>query len=488
MTAGGKTVGLAVSHHDVGDYDIDLLEGGSGAELWAWLQRNGFRLPRKGRKLLEDYARRGWIFAALRIDPLAAADSSLAADLAEGEIEPVLFRFPCTEPVFPLKISGLGGHPAEVLIYVLGERPVRPAPQKGVEWTVNLKPWRRAAGFIDHHDIFERDPRRTWYSLPEPSPSYLRDLNARLDGRADQFWLSRCRAEIKPQRMEDLTFVPRDLQEAIRTGDLRARTEAVSYLGQIRDVTAVPAILRFLADSQDPTLDDWTLWRRLGEEDIDPGQDVRSAIWALGEIGDRAALPELERWTRSRSHLCVMEALQALQAVDPPRAAAAALRVLEEVRGKNGGRLRASYPLREFTAAYRVARDVIVASGGAGLIPRLRAMADSLLESEGPISFDSSHPDPAWGLLMAAACGDRQAQDRIVAWLVQEARWTDVVFAPEDPDVSYVLRNPVLVIMPYSYMTGQTLYGTIERLLLPRPEVRNDLFRRAADHPDVEST
>src|SRR5215470_9084959 len=100
----------------VGLYDAAVLEAHEANALTRWLRANGFRAPPGSAPILGDYAKRGWIFVALRIDS-TRVDSAMRSALASGTIQPIRFRFRAPEPVYPLRVSALGGGHSQILLY-----------------------------------------------------------------------------------------------------------------------------------------------------------------------------------------------------------------------------------------------------------------------------------------------------------------------------------------------------------------------------------
>ncbi|MBC7228904.1 MAG: DUF2330 domain-containing protein [Actinobacteria bacterium] len=69
---------------------------------------------------MEEYVRRGWFIAAMRLSPSRAEEEGewQEYELSEGMIDPLRFTFEAPEPVYPLRISSLNPGMTEVLLYV----------------------------------------------------------------------------------------------------------------------------------------------------------------------------------------------------------------------------------------------------------------------------------------------------------------------------------------------------------------------------------
>jgi hypothetical protein len=96
----------------VGSYETLTL---SGEAVPQWLEANGYRVPAEAAPVLEEYASEGWvIFAAkLRVD---------AATGREHRAHPLRFDFESERAIYPLRLTGTGGEPLLLDLYVFGER------------------------------------------------------------------------------------------------------------------------------------------------------------------------------------------------------------------------------------------------------------------------------------------------------------------------------------------------------------------------------
>jgi len=285
---GGDAGKMVATHHDVGLYDITLLEGGDGEALEAWLGMHGYSLPGGAAVVLDEYAEKGWTLAAIKIDP-EQIHGTTGDDLKNGEIDPIHFRFATEESVFPLRISSLNGHPSEILLYVLAERPQRPAIEAGISWEISLKPWQEA---MDH--IWRNSWAVQGFDSPpidetKSSTSFMRELSWRINDRTDDLWLAKYRATVSPEAMVDLVFTDLELSSALKADDLGARVGAVSYTGMAGDISAVPLLVEFLAGHEVPRTD-CNYFVKMQRSGLCKGQDFRSSLWALGLLKDRRAV------------------------------------------------------------------------------------------------------------------------------------------------------------------------------------------------------
>ncbi len=138
IPAGGVRL---LQHHRAGSYDVDVVTGQSGQAVRAWLTGNGFGVSPEAASVLDDYARRGWCFAAARIR--ADGDETIVP-------HPLKFVFRTSQAVYPMQLTGVGAQRMRLDLYVIGEqpaahphldrwscdryRPVRNSPSEGPFW------------------------------------------------------------------------------------------------------------------------------------------------------------------------------------------------------------------------------------------------------------------------------------------------------------------------------------------------------------------
>lgn len=97
----------------VGAFQTSVIQGPSAEPLIAWLTSNGFAVDPAARPVIADYAARGWVFAAARL--------TRDADGGWSTPHPLVFRFPASEPVYPLKLTGVQSGPVTVELCVFAE-------------------------------------------------------------------------------------------------------------------------------------------------------------------------------------------------------------------------------------------------------------------------------------------------------------------------------------------------------------------------------
>ena len=143
-TSGGEEAPVQVIEvKTVGAYEVAVLSARDAGSLADWLGTHEFSFPPGKAEIADEYIRQGWFFVAARIQlgrgvsfatapsaepkrPAASASErkSVQAQLASGELHPLLISFDTKECIFPLGISAVGGEPSEVSLYVLSAEPL----------------------------------------------------------------------------------------------------------------------------------------------------------------------------------------------------------------------------------------------------------------------------------------------------------------------------------------------------------------------------
>lgn len=105
-----------VSTQQVGVYDVQVIRASDSGGLIEWLNSHSFVFGAEDRAAMDGYLAEGWCFVVARIDPTAdTADSKV---ISGGLAAPLIMRFASPQPVYPLALTGTGGHDTEVLIYL----------------------------------------------------------------------------------------------------------------------------------------------------------------------------------------------------------------------------------------------------------------------------------------------------------------------------------------------------------------------------------
>jgi hypothetical protein len=104
----------------VGKYDVSVLSSEDGKALLKWLDENGYHVPEKALKPIQDYIKDGWTFVASKI---ADNSESTAEGLRNGTLAPLKLIFPANKPVYPMRLSQVNPEPFDLLIYMILPRP-----------------------------------------------------------------------------------------------------------------------------------------------------------------------------------------------------------------------------------------------------------------------------------------------------------------------------------------------------------------------------
>jgi len=102
----------------VGIYDAKVIKSKSSADLIHWLNENGFEFTASDTPVLDSYVHADWCFVVAKVRP--EEKNKVAA--VDGLIDPLILRFGCAEPVYPLALTSTVGVNTELLIYLLSDR------------------------------------------------------------------------------------------------------------------------------------------------------------------------------------------------------------------------------------------------------------------------------------------------------------------------------------------------------------------------------
>lgn len=96
-----------------GVFETTTLTARDPNALRDWLNTNGYVLPKDVEPVIADYLRDGWVFVASKVRrDTGAADTN--------SLHPLSFTFAAKEPVYPLRLTGVGNGPLEVDLFVFG--------------------------------------------------------------------------------------------------------------------------------------------------------------------------------------------------------------------------------------------------------------------------------------------------------------------------------------------------------------------------------
>ncbi|MBN8456791.1 MAG: DUF2330 domain-containing protein [Verrucomicrobia bacterium] len=104
-----------------GIYDVKVIRAKAAADVLAWLNENAFRFGPEDESAIQGYLDRGWVFTVAKIRP--STPPPAPSRFSEGLADPLILRFPATNPIYPLALTATGGHDTEVLIYLASDIP-----------------------------------------------------------------------------------------------------------------------------------------------------------------------------------------------------------------------------------------------------------------------------------------------------------------------------------------------------------------------------
>ena len=190
----------------VGIFDTAVIKATDAAAIQQWLRKHGFQFPADRKDVLESYARKQWLFTAIRIDP-AELTEDVEAKLHRGTLHPLLFTFRTKEIVYPLHISSINAGQTQLLLFVLSDAPVfHPWLAAG-----NAPRW--AAKDQGPSDRMKQDFAEAWHGrtyyrrITRDELPKCRAILKRM--KADRWFLTRLDGLFYPAMMvDDLTIKP----------------------------------------------------------------------------------------------------------------------------------------------------------------------------------------------------------------------------------------------------------------------------------------
>ena len=120
----------------VGAFEVVVLQGGSAAELIAFLDANGYAQDPEAEPIIQEYLDEGFLFAAVKLTAGASADA----------IHPLVFRFPGDEPCVPIRLTRIAAQQdMGVRAYFLGQERWGPQNYRHVILNTLAYPWVEAS-------------------------------------------------------------------------------------------------------------------------------------------------------------------------------------------------------------------------------------------------------------------------------------------------------------------------------------------------------
>lgn len=198
-----------VDRQEAGIYETTTLQAADSSALIQWLGTNGYRISPGSEPVIQEYIRDGWVFVASRVRRDAHAQGNAV-------MPPLVFDFPSREPVYPLRLTGVGNGPLDLELFVLGPaRAVIPGFR-----TLDARP-------AQPHPKTDEDPNRphldrTFVHLAHPELARL---------APDAQFSTRLTATLSPDQMKSDALIQWD-------GIEPARTTRYSRRGALLTVTA----------------------------------------------------------------------------------------------------------------------------------------------------------------------------------------------------------------------------------------------------------
>lgn len=110
---GGPNPVEILDRHLAGVFETTTLTARDPSALRDWLNTNGYVLPKDVEPVIADYLRDGWVFVASKVRRDASSTEA-------GSLHPLSFTFAAKEPVYPLRLTGVGNGNLEVDLFVFG--------------------------------------------------------------------------------------------------------------------------------------------------------------------------------------------------------------------------------------------------------------------------------------------------------------------------------------------------------------------------------
>ncbi len=183
-----RDMAQVLCHERVGDYEVAVLKGGTFGEIENWLDRHQFQpIENKAREIVKDYIEEGWVFMLAQLDRKQ-----------KGRLTPypLQITFPSEQPIYPMRLTALGGGETLVRLFVKADGPYT-HPSLHLQFTDELNDREEDARY---RSVSMRHYRRGAHTY---------DALAKLiEGEG---WLTCLRAQLTPDQMnQDFLLTPLD--------------------------------------------------------------------------------------------------------------------------------------------------------------------------------------------------------------------------------------------------------------------------------------
>ena len=105
-----------IAEQRVGIYDVNIVRSDNTIDLINWLNKHNFKFGKKDTVTFDSYISKGWCFVVAIIKP--GIEENRRQIVSEGLAAPLILRFPFTNPIYPVALTGTGGFATEILIYL----------------------------------------------------------------------------------------------------------------------------------------------------------------------------------------------------------------------------------------------------------------------------------------------------------------------------------------------------------------------------------
>lgn len=136
--AGTNDGGVKILLHEaVGPYDSTVIQGSDGKVVKKWLDDNGYSQPPGTEVLLDSYAKKDFVFLALK----------LQKDKADGDLAPIVVTLAEIGPCLPIRLTAVAAEPdMPIVAWVLAEHRAIPKNFMHVELNEKTIDWMTGGG------------------------------------------------------------------------------------------------------------------------------------------------------------------------------------------------------------------------------------------------------------------------------------------------------------------------------------------------------
>ncbi len=163
-----------------GVFEITTLTARDPSALRDWLNTNGYVLPKDVEPVIADYLRDGWVFVASKVRRNVSSTEA-------GSLHPLSFTFAAKEPVYPLRLTGVGNGNLEVDLFVFG-------PERAKAPGFKVRDCRQPKS--PPSDPIERE---RWWRNSERLPL---DHDALRDAAGNAAFVTRLQGTLTPEQMQ----------------------------------------------------------------------------------------------------------------------------------------------------------------------------------------------------------------------------------------------------------------------------------------------